>query len=321
MEPDQDVFETWPLLTAVGLAFLGVFLVVVGLGALPVRLLDPVWQLAVAASITNSGGYLLNGLALLFLASALAPDSTALLGSLLQARRWAAVASLCFLLVVPLQAFSLWRLDRSSAEAAAEDRQAMESRISALRNAVTRSRTTADLQAGLQALGAPPLSPMEMDLPPAELRRRVLETFDLAEGDVRRRSEQARNRARDPVLQRRTAQSILLSLLFGVALAAGSRLPGSRLSLQQQLRAVLTLPLRLVQLLGVVVISLIEAALDWREARAEARLHDGTSSGTNDPETDQSPQPPGSFPSRSKRNGFLEEDYIQLIQEVDKPSS
>lgn len=135
VEPDQDVFETWPRLTAVGLAFLGVFLVVLGLGAQPVRLL--------------------NGLALVFLASALAPDSTALLRSLLQARRWAA----------------------------------------------------------------------------------------------------------------------------------------------------------------------IEAALDWREARRDARLHDGASTGTNDPETDQTPQPSGPFQGRSKRNGFVEEDYIQLIQEADKPSS
>jgi hypothetical protein len=162
---------------------------------------------------------------------------------------------------------------------------------------------------------------MEMDLPPAELRRRVLETFDRAEGDVRRRSERSSKRARDPVLLRRTAQSILLSLVFGVALAAGARLPGSRLTLRQQVRAGLALPVQLVQLLGVVVVSLIEAALEWREARAEARLDEGATSEANEPETDPTPQATAPSQGRSKRKGFVEEDYIQLIQEDAEPGS
>lgn len=318
MEPDQEIFETWPLLTAVALAFLGVFLVVVGLSSVPVRLLDPLWQLGLAASITTSGGYLLNGLALLFLASVLAPDSPALLRGLLQARRWAAIASLCFLLLVPLQLVNLWRIDSSSAQAAARNRQALESRMTALRSAVAQTSSTAELREVLQTFGAPPLNSMDLELPAPELRQRVLDTFDVVEGSARRSFEGARNQARDPALLRRTIQSIVLALLFGLALAAGARLPGSRLSLLQQFRALLSLPWRLAQLGGIAGLALIEAYQDGRAARAASRLPHEPPAEAHDAHSPAPAEPSGPFARLRKGNGFVEEEYIRLIQEEEE---
>lgn len=325
LDPDQEIFETWPVLAAVALAFLGVFVLVVGLDAIPVRLLDPIWQLGVANSITMTGGYLLNGLALLFLASALIPDSPGLLRGIRLARRWAAIASLGFLLLVPLQLFSLWRLDAITNTAAQRQRQGFERNLVTLRRTVSSARTIQELQAGLQAQGAPPLAPADLQLPPEEIKQRVLATFTAAETDYNRRFEASRRRGSiEPALLRRTIRSIGLALLFGVTLAAGARLPGSRLSLLQQFRLAFEGLGQGVPFAIGAIASLFGGVLEGWEQRAEQRRQARALAArerlqSEVADTPSSVRPAGPAPSRRPSRGFVDEDYIRQINDEEEP--
>ena len=325
LDPDQEIFETWPVLAAVALAFLGVFVLVVGLDAIPVRLLDPLWQLGVANSITMTGGYLLNGLALLFLASALIPDSPGLMRGIRLARRWAAIASLGFLLLVPLQLFSLWRLDALTSTAAQRQQQGFERNLASLRRTVSSARTIQELQAGLQAQGAPPLSPADLQLPPEEIKQRVLATFTAAENDYRRRSEVSRSRgAIEPGLLRRTIRSIGLSFLFGIALAAGARLPGSRLSLLQQFRLAFGGLAQVGPTISAMLVAAVSALLEGWEQRDEQRRQARALAAMEALQAEipvAAPEegPVGSPPPRRRSHGFVDEDYIRQINDEGEP--
>lgn len=97
------------VLFAAAWVFFGIFLASVLLRSLPLRLLDPLWQIGWITTLVDMAGYGLIGVVLLWLAHLLAPadrGARLLLGRVRGVCRFAAVG---FLLLVPLLLSALWR--------------------------------------------------------------------------------------------------------------------------------------------------------------------------------------------------------------------
>lgn len=119
---------------------------------LPLRLLDPVWQLAFAGTLINNAPLALVGLAGLHLAAHLEPGDPVLARRRSAAARWATLAAAGFLLLIPLQLTAVWHTFQ--ARESVQNRQMViaDRRIAAVRRAITASPTVEQLQAELARL-------------------------------------------------------------------------------------------------------------------------------------------------------------------------
>lgn len=324
MEFDHGVHGLGRLLGAVALVFLGIFLVGVGVDAVPLALLDPRWQLRMSVAANANGGFLLTGFALLFLAAALLPKDPAINTALRQARRWAVLVSLAFLLLVPLQLLNIWRLDALTTTATSRQQATVERRLADLRRQVGSARSNGQIQAGLQAFGAPPLSPMELALPTPELQRRVLAALTATDADLKRRVAAVRSQSRSPEMLRGSIRTILLSLLFSLGFAAGAVMPGSRRTLLEEILRLLRAPRRLVGRASSGLASSLEAMQQQRQAAQARRIRERLqvhrereAAGLPDDLEDQKPTParkPGGL-RRKSRASIADEDYIRRISD------
>jgi len=122
-------------------------------GFLPLRLIDPTWQLSAIRSLESLAFLPLTATSLLLLGSDLKVKENQLLGLI---RRGAALACIGFLLLIPLQATAMWRLG-ILVEIPASRTIAT---ITAARSEIGSSQNLAELNAGLAKLpGAPKLPP------------------------------------------------------------------------------------------------------------------------------------------------------------------
>jgi hypothetical protein len=168
-------------LSWVALVLFVLYITIVSGALYPVKLLDPEWQLGVFSALVNTAGFPLVGLGLLHLAADLAPGNRDLASRRRLCARLAVPVTFGFLLMVPLQSFSLWHqsqllLDRGGARIAQS-----EATIAALRQALQSARSAQDIQLRLQELNRPLLSPAELALPLPTLRRQAETSLQQAE--------------------------------------------------------------------------------------------------------------------------------------------
>lgn len=175
------------LLSRLTLPLLVVFSAAVVGSILPIRLLDPTWQLRFTASLINNSSIALFAMALAWLASVLHPAS-----GRIRARRdllasWAMAAVIGYLLLIPLQGFAVWRGIRAANNSQGEQLKTATTRLQELRKATREATNITDLQARLQALRGPALPPGSFSQPIESLRPQILAGLDTAETAVRQR--------------------------------------------------------------------------------------------------------------------------------------
>ena len=157
------------------------YVMVVLAAILPPRLLDPAWQLRFTGALINNGFLALLGVGLLHLAAYLDPANPHLIRRRDNLAALALAAVLGFLLLIPLQGYAVWRgVSNANGQQSSQLRQ-VTGRISAVRDAINKSGSTADLQRRLQGLGVPPLSPADLAQPLPALRKTMLETLERTE--------------------------------------------------------------------------------------------------------------------------------------------
>lgn len=138
--------------------------------AVPVRLMDPAWQLRLYNAVVNASSLPLLGLVLLHLSADLAPDCEHAVRRTSFFARLAVPIAFGFLLLIPLQGYLLWQ--QSSSETALRNGQLerQERRITSVRHAIEGSSTIAELQQRLKALQVPTLSADEQSLSLPQLK-------------------------------------------------------------------------------------------------------------------------------------------------------
>ena len=214
------------MLFRVGIALLAIFAVLVLTGLFPIKLIDPAWQLRVIRSLVNNGSIAVVGLVLISLAPIMNPSDK------LKRRRQrianlAVIASIGYLLIVPLQGIAIWQGLNTFNNTQARQIQAAKEKIEQIRKAVNESGTTSDLQKRLQALPGPALPPLNTNAPIEVVRPQLLSLLQTAQGQLKQRT--AGNGLTADRLQQLIQESVrvgLSSLLYAAAFACGAVWPG-----------------------------------------------------------------------------------------------
>jgi hypothetical protein len=163
-------------LSVIAIALFVIYGVRVAASAIPFRPLGTLWQLGLSSALIEAAAIPLVGLGLLHLAAYLNPDDPVLVRRRNVLARWAILAVLGFLLLIPVQAVASWSTV-ATAKARVTTQQTTANRNFALvREAISAATSLDDLQARLQSLQSPELGIrfQNLGLPLDETKRQML---------------------------------------------------------------------------------------------------------------------------------------------------
>ena len=178
----------------VALALLAFFALTILNGALPLRVLDPAWLVAMVQLLLSQAFLPLIALVLLHLAVVLNPDSLRLRSRRDRYARFAQAAALGFLLLIPLHLGATWSLlNQQLASGQAQQGLQGYAVIGQLRQAITAATSHQDLASRLAAL---PIrqrqaSPADLALPFPKRQRNLLEGLARSEAELSRDAAKA----------------------------------------------------------------------------------------------------------------------------------
>ncbi len=231
----QSTFSllTWLPLGSIATTLFVTFAVSMVAWALPLRLLDPLWQLRLVASLVDNSPVALLGLGLVHLQAYLSPQDAAIQAHRDRIARLAVAAALGFLLLVPLQILASVQLLQSAGVADARRAAAISSDYNALRQEILAATSTSDLQRRLQRLrrpAAPLVGSADQAAPLEPLRQRLLTGLKTARSDALRRLASS-SRPRLWSLLTSGARNLVCSLALAAGFAACARSRSSPLPL------------------------------------------------------------------------------------------
>ena len=242
---DERLIQLVSRLNVIGLVLMLAYLLLVLASAFPLRLLNPAWQVQFTGAIVDNAAIPLLGLTLLHLAAFFDPEDEWLQARLGWLARLAVLASLGFLLLIPLRAYNIWALTDVVGNVQERRLDEASSRLSRLREAVRSATSKEDLAVRLQAAKAPPLPAALAAQPLETIRADMNRSFDRLEAAVKQRRQQG---ARKQPAQSRSnllianGRQILTSLLYAVAFAAAGQRPSSAFSFLDDVLSSLKLP-------------------------------------------------------------------------------
>ena len=218
------------LLALGGTANLAIYGLTVLVGLLPFRPFQPIWQGTAVALCVNNGGFALMGLLLVQLAAYLDPDAADLQLRSLRIRHRAGAAALAFLLLIPLQVFASWRQVVEHDQEQARNRMAAERTFNDISRAVNTATTVPQLAGRLATLKAGRISQQDLNRPLAELQQEVMAGIRAARLQLAERINPLSSNDIWAIVQE-SLRRIAMALIFAMAFAGGSQLPGSQVSL------------------------------------------------------------------------------------------
>lgn len=168
------------------LVFVALFVTLMTGNLFPLQPGDPSWQTRVIGTLVNSATLPLLALGLLHLAVLLDPKDPRVQQRYQLFCRLAAVASLGFLLLVPLQISAGLRLQQTGGSQQTQRLNQAQRKLDQFRSALSQASSSADLNQRLQRLQAPPLSPADLTLPLPVLKAQVTNAFDQAQSQINR---------------------------------------------------------------------------------------------------------------------------------------
>lgn len=190
ISPPADRWRLALRLYLAALALFALFGFTILNGALPARLLDPAWLVAMVELLLSQAFLPLIALVLLHLAVVLHPSSPRLRSRRDRYARLALVAALGFVLLIPLHLGATWNLlNRQLTSAQAQQALQGQEVISQLRQAISAATSHQDLERRLAAL---PIrqkskgSAADLALPFAERQRNLLEGLARSEAELSR---------------------------------------------------------------------------------------------------------------------------------------
>jgi hypothetical protein len=202
------------------------FLTLLSASLVPLRLLDPAWQLQVGAALINASPFPLIALVLLRLASSLDPRDEQLENRGRLAAQLAVVAALGYLLLMPLLATASLQNQQIQSQSTNHRLRQATGQLQQMRTVLREANTTAELEQRLAALQGPRLDANDRRLPLPLLRSRVEALLDQADAQLARARSAAKPAspwALLDVIARTTVASLALATGFsGLALRPGS---------------------------------------------------------------------------------------------------
>lgn len=153
--------------------FYALFIVIVAVDALPLRLLDPLWFIQTATSLTNTVSFPLAGLFFLHISAALSPLNSAINQRLLLLSRLAVWAALAYLLLIPLLGFAVWRGIANVKQESARQISGVSRNADRLVAAIDRAKTAKELQSSMEQLQGPKIADQDFEIPLDQIKTRL----------------------------------------------------------------------------------------------------------------------------------------------------
>ncbi len=205
-------------LAIVSIALFVVYGITVVSAILPVRVLDTAWQLGLISALLDSAAIPLVALGLLHLAAYLDPGNSALQRRRDAVARWAILAVLGFLLLIPLQGYASLNSVSTAQARVARQLTTAEATFGLIRDTINTATSIDNLQARLQALQTPSLGIRfeNLGLPLPETKRQLLIRLNEVQEQVK-----ARIRAPAPQAIEEVAKNSLRVMISAAALAVG----------------------------------------------------------------------------------------------------
>ncbi len=206
------------------MALIGLFLLALVAGSLPVRVLQPDWQQGFVELVISNSGFPIVGFMLVHLALHVEPKRTGLFALRQRLRRWAVIVTFLYLLLIPLQGYITLRQfgDRSALQA--RQLRTVRDQFVAFAGIIRSAPDPLSLQRQLAAVQGPTLTAADLAKPMPQLRQDLLAALKSAEAAMPARIEQATplgplawNALRDGL------RLIGSALLMAVAFAAGAQ--------------------------------------------------------------------------------------------------
>ena len=163
-------------LSVIAIALFVIYGVRVVVSAIPFRPLDTLWQLGLSSALIEAAAIPLVGLGLLHLAAYLNPDDPILVRRRNGLARWAILAVMGFLLLIPMQAFASWSTVAAAKTRLTTQQTTANRNFALVREAISAATSLEDLQTRLQSLQSPELGIrfQNLGLPLAETQRQML---------------------------------------------------------------------------------------------------------------------------------------------------
>lgn len=185
-----------------------IFALQIGAVLLPLQPLDPAWQWRLANTLINAALVPLLALAILQIAVMFDPEDPVLIRRHHLFLQLAVLATIGYLLLLPLQFSAGLRQQNLVGKAQLEPIVTAQKRLDSLRQLTTRASSNAELNSGLKKWRGPVLSPADLPNPLPLLKAQVNEVFDQAQIQINR------DRAALPELLRNSFSCILLAIAF-----------------------------------------------------------------------------------------------------------
>jgi len=187
---------------------------------LPPQILSPLWQIGAVNSLVNNGGIAGTGLVLLHLAHHVGVDTGRALALRKTIARWATVAALGFLLLIPLQIFAVTSGLRNVQASLDQQVKQIDRQANVYRNAIRNAESVPQLQRRMQAINGPVPGPNDLNTPLPQLQKSLLRLVDLEvtrlKGNIDRSSFLRETSALVEQTFRVCISALALSLGFGV---------------------------------------------------------------------------------------------------------
>ncbi len=219
------------LLSTTGLVTIGYTLISLFFSCLPLKLVDPEWQLRAAGSFAASGPSLLVGSLLICLARAFDGTSQHLAGRVKLLRRLCTWTAILYLLLIPMQVHAGVRLlQQKSGEEAQLQAQWMK-----FRSQIQGTNSEEELRTLLSSLPQPAQLPSKLDVPLAVLKEQILTNADSRFRALKYQTEAARSQRWQNFISE-AANTCLKTLLVAIGFAAFAQVrPGDPTLLNQGL--------------------------------------------------------------------------------------
>lgn len=213
-----------------GLALFLFFITVVVNALVPPSLFNPAWLMRLASVLISNAFLPLIGLALIRLAVVIHPNKK--LEDFSQSlARWAVLAAIGFLFLLPLQLWSSWRLIRQDFSSLDKGRPSPEDPLLAMERAIRQAPDANAIQTSLTILRGPAITPQDMARPLPQLKQMLLASLQEARANLRKAKEQEGADPRTWVLIQDVLRFSMASLGFAAAFAGFAQRKGARSSL------------------------------------------------------------------------------------------
>lgn len=204
---------------------------------LPAALLNPAWLMRLATGLIGNAYLPLIGLILVHIAVFLNPKSSLenLCSSL---AKWAVIASLGFLLLLPLQVWASWSLIQQNFSSVDKGKPAADEPLAAMEKAIREAPDATTLQTQLTILRGPAITPQDMRRPLPELKEILLSSLQQARSNLLRKARSTPD-PRGWVLVQDVVRFSIGALGYAIGFAAFAQRSNSRVPLLDEWKAAL----------------------------------------------------------------------------------